>query len=84
MEIPSNIQQSQPSLTDRLNKYLLCAYLDRLNEEDSLDGEQLVREEDAIDADTAETFTDWQRRYWLFQVGENRWFSSDDDGRVWR
>lgn len=24
----------EPTLTDRLNKYLLCAYLNRLNEED--------------------------------------------------
>lgn len=26
--------EDRPTLTDRLNKYLLCAYLNRLNEED--------------------------------------------------
>lgn len=49
----------QPTLTDRLNKYLLCVYLDRLNEEDSHSGgQQFVSEEDTAVADTEETFTD--------------------------
>lgn len=29
----------RPTQTDRLNKYLLCAYLNRLNEEDRRDGD---------------------------------------------
>jgi len=54
-----NTIQIQPTLTDRLNKYLLCVYLDRLNEEDRHSGGQLfVSEDDTADADTEETFTD--------------------------
>lgn len=45
----------QPTLTDRLNKYLLCAYLNRLNEEDRQDSESDSREEDIV---TEETFSD--------------------------
>ncbi|CAI6347436.1 unnamed protein product [Macrosiphum euphorbiae] len=51
----------QPTLTDRLNKYLLCVYLDRLNEEDSdshSGSRQFVSEDDAADTDTEEAFTD--------------------------
>jgi len=49
----------QPTLTDRLNKYLLCVYLNRLNEEDShTGGRQFVSEDDTADADFEETFTD--------------------------
>lgn len=46
----------RPTLTDRLNKYLLCAYLDRLNEEDAA----AAGEEDAavVDVDSEETFSD--------------------------
>lgn len=50
----------QPTLTDHLNKYLLCAYLNRLNEEEPRggggDGESGGREEN-VDS-TEETFTD--------------------------
>lgn len=45
----------QLSLTDRLNKYLLCAYLNRLNEEDRDSGDS---ESDAPEGDTEETFSD--------------------------
>jgi len=49
----------QPTLTDRLNKYLLCVYLDRLNKEDSHSGSrQFVSEDDAADTDTEEAFSD--------------------------
>lgn len=41
------------SLTDRLNKYLLCAYLNRLNEEDLDSGES---ESDALEGDTVDNF----------------------------
>lgn len=40
------VNQDQPTLTDRLNKFLLCAYLNKLNEEDHRVGEVGVREED--------------------------------------
>lgn len=42
--------RSPPTLTDRLNRYLLCAYLNRLNEEDRQE-ERAVRE----DVGTGET-----------------------------
>jgi len=49
----------QPTLTDRLNKYLLCVYLDRLNKEDGPSGgQQFASENHTADADTEETFTD--------------------------
>lgn len=58
-ENDNTVQPLQPTLTDRLNKYLLCAYLNRLNEEDSrAGGQQLAREDDTVDADTEETFFD--------------------------
>jgi len=59
-----NTDRSSPSLTDRLNKYLLCAYLNRLNEEDRCgDGDPTdVREERRVvvndDIDTEQTFYD--------------------------
>lgn len=43
----------RPTLTDRLNKYLLCAYLNRLNEEDDGAGG-----ENAVTDETEETFSD--------------------------
>lgn len=58
---PKDLQENktenteQPTLTDRLNKYLLCAYLNRLNEEDRQDGEWDFRKEDPI---TEDTFSD--------------------------
>ncbi|KAL5245022.1 hypothetical protein ACI65C_012432 [Semiaphis heraclei] len=53
------LQRPVPSLTDRLNKYLLCVYLNRLNEEDSHSGDQQISSDnDTTDADTEETFTD--------------------------
>lgn len=42
----------RPTLTDRLNKYLLCAYLNRLNEEDA---ERLSA---ADDEDSRDSFSD--------------------------
>jgi len=58
-EHDNTVQSLQPTLTDRLNKYLLCAYLNRLNEEDSRGGgQQLAREDDTVDADVEETFFD--------------------------
>lgn len=42
----------QPTLTDRLNKYLLCAYLNRLNEEDRQNGESDSREDDIVPEET--------------------------------
>lgn len=54
-----SLQPTRPTLTDRLNKYLLCVYLDRLNEEDSHSGfQQFASEDDTADSDTEETFTD--------------------------
>jgi len=59
-ETDNTVQPIQPTLTDRLNKYLLCAYLNRLNEEDSRGGgQQLVREDDTADADTEEAFSNY-------------------------
>lgn len=59
LENDNTVQPLQPTLTDRLNKYLLCAYLNRLNEEDSRGGgQQLAREDDTADADTEDTFFD--------------------------
>jgi len=53
------LQHPVPSLTDRLNKYLLCVYLNRLNEEDSHSGgQQISSDDDTTNADTEETFTD--------------------------
>lgn len=51
------VNTEQPTLTDHLNKYLLCAYLNRLNEEEPRgDGGGDGQEENAGSAE--ETFTD--------------------------
>lgn len=43
--------QDRPTLTDRLNKFLLCAYLNRLNEEDR----RVDEEDDNVTVDSEET-----------------------------
>lgn len=51
----------RPTLTDRLNKYLLCAYLNRLNEEDcrAADAnESNYLEEEGDLSDSLEAFSD--------------------------